>query len=122
MFESLNSTQILLCIMIVLLGVTLIIVGIQLFFVLKDLRKSLVRTDRVLADMEQITSKIIVEQQYVDETLENTHHLMKSVSSGTNVLNSFTKYFGPASIGMSFIKGLTAVLNKKEPPTSHHGS
>lgn len=119
MFENLNSTQILLSIMIILLGVTLIIVGIQLFFVLKDLRKSLVKADRVLDNMEQVTAKVIVEQQYVDEILETTHRFVQTVSSGTSALGSFSKYIGPATVGMSFVKGLLASLNKKD---SHHSS
>ncbi len=120
MFESLNGTQILLAIMIVLLGVTLVIVGIQLFFVLKDLRKSLNRTERILTDMEQITSKLITEQQYVDEILESAHRLMQTVSTGTNAVSSLTKMIGPASIGMSFLKSFTAIMNKRSHGEDSH--
>jgi hypothetical protein len=113
MFESFNSTQILLSIMIVLLGVTLIIVGIQLFFVLKDLRKSLARTERILTDMEQITSRAIVEQQYLDEILESAHRLMQGIASGTSAVTSVSKLLGPASIGMSFLKTFTNIMSKR---------
>ena len=113
MFDSFNSTQILLSIMIVLLGVTLVIVGIQLFFVLKDLRKSLARTERILTDMEQITSRVLVEQQYVDEILENAHRLMQGVASGTSAVSSVGKLIGPASIGMNFLKTFTNIMNKR---------
>lgn len=114
MFTSFNGTQLLLSIMIVLLGVTLVIVGIQLFFVLKDLRKSLARTDRILTDMEQISARLITEQQYVDEILESAHKLVTSVSSATSSVSAVGKLIGPASIGVSFLKTFNGILNKRE--------
>lgn len=120
MFASFNGTQILLSIMIVLLGVTLVIVGIQLFFVLKDLRKSLTRTERILTDMEQITAKLITEQQYVDEILESAHRLMQGVSAGTSAVSSFSRLIGPASVGMSFLKTFTGIMNKRSHQDSNN--
>jgi uncharacterized protein YoxC len=120
MFESFNGTQILLSIMIVLLGVTLVIVGIQLFFVLKDLRRSLARTERVLSDMEQITAKVITEQQYVDEILETVHRLTQGISAGTTAVSSFSRLMGPASVGMAFLKTFTGIMNKRQ--QEHHKS
>jgi uncharacterized protein YoxC len=119
MFDSFNGTQVLLSIMIILLGVTLVIVGIQLFFVLKDLRKSLARTERILTDMEQVSSRLITEQQYVDEILSSAHKLITSVTSATSSVSSITKFIGPASIGMSFIKSFSSILNKRQQEQDH---
>jgi hypothetical protein len=105
--------------MIVLLGVTLVIVGIQLFFVLKDLRKSLARTERILSDMEQISSRLITEQQYVDEILESAHRLVQGISTGTSAVSSVTKLIGPASIGMTFLKTFTSIMNKRSHNQDH---
>lgn len=120
MFESLNSTQILLSIMIVLLGVTLVIVGIQLFFVLKDLRKSLIRSEKVLSDMEQITTRLITEQQYVDEILENAHHLMRGITNGSSAVTSIAKLLGPASVGMGFLKTFNNIISKRSTSKDDH--
>jgi uncharacterized protein YoxC len=114
MFDSFNGTQILLSIMIVLLGVTLVIIGIQLFFVLKDLRKSLAKTDRILSDVEKISAKVVVQQEDADEILQAVRMVATSLSSTTNsVANVTGRIMGPASVGMAVFQAVTRVMAKQ---------
>lgn len=53
-----DISQILLTFVILTLTSFLIIVGIQVFFILKDLRSTLSRLNKVLDDASQITQKI----------------------------------------------------------------
>lgn len=108
---SLTGTQLLLSIMIVLLGVTLIVIGIQLFFVLKDLRKSLARTERILADVEKVSAKAVIQQQYADEVLQGLRTMVSSVSTATS---SVTKLLGPASVGMTAFQTVSRIIAKQQ--------
>lgn len=114
MFTSFNGTQILLSIMIVLLGVTLVIIGIQLFFVLKDLRKSLEKTDRILGDVEKISAKAVVQQEYADEILQAVRQMATSVSHTTSsVSNVAGRVMGPASVGLAVFQAVTRIMAKQ---------
>ena len=114
MFTSFNGTQILLSIMIVLLGVTLVIIGVQLFFVLKDLRKSLERTNRILADVEQISGRAVTEQQYIDEILHGLRSMVVSVSSATTSVSSVTsRIAGPTSMGLAMFQAVSGMMQKQ---------
>lgn len=53
-----DSVQIVLVFVIVALTILLVILGIQVFFVLKDLRKTLSRLNSVLKNAEQITDNV----------------------------------------------------------------
>jgi hypothetical protein len=115
MFTDFNGTQILLSIMIVLLGVTLVIVGIQLFFVLKDLRRSLARTDRILADLEVVSHKMVSEQQYVEDILHTFHSFVTSLANtSASVSGITTKFVNPVSLGMAFFRAFTAMTGKHQ--------
>ena len=99
--------------MIVLLGVTLVIIGIQLFFVLKDLRKSLAKTDRILSDVEKISAKAVVQQEYADEIIQAVRVMATSVSTTTNsVTNVASRIMGPASVGMAVFQAVTKMMAK----------
>lgn len=123
MFTSFNGTQILLSIMIVLLGITLVIIGIQLFFVLKDLRKSLAKTDRILSDVEKISAKAVVQQEYADEIIQAVRVMATSVSQTTNsVTNVAGRFMGPASVGMAVFQAVTKMMAKqKSREKENHG-
>ncbi len=124
---SLTGTQILLSIMIVLLGVTLIVIGIQLFFVLKDLRKSLARTERILADVEKVSAKAVIQQQYADEVLQGLRTMVSSVSSATSSVSHLTtKFLGPASVGLTAFQTVSRIIAKQQEQSKEdqhrHGS
>jgi hypothetical protein len=113
MFTDFNGTQILLSIMIVLLGVTLVIVGVQLFFVLKDLRRSLARTDRILADLEVVSNKMITEQQHLDDILHSLHAFVTSLANTSSSVSSLTsKFANPMAMGMAFFRAFNAITGK----------
>ena len=121
MFGSLNGTQLLLSVMILLLGVTLVIIGIQLFFVLKDLRKNLDKTQRILTDIELISGKAVKEQQYLDEVLSSMRTMFGSVSTATTSVSAMThKLLGPSSVGLTLLQAVNTVIQRrKERETPH---
>ena len=53
-----DPAQILLFIIILILTILLIVLGIQVSFILKDLRKTIAKTNKVLDDTGQITEGI----------------------------------------------------------------
>jgi hypothetical protein len=113
MFGTMNGTQILLSIMIILLGVTLVIVGIQLFFVLKDLRKNLEKTSRILSDVEKISSRAVVEQQYIDDILTGLKGVVSTVSGATSQMTAVSKSFNPATMGLAVFQAVNSILRRK---------
>lgn len=53
-----DSVQLVLVMVIVVLAVLLIVLGIQVFFILKDLRKTIAKTNKVLDNAEVITENV----------------------------------------------------------------
>jgi uncharacterized protein YoxC len=121
MFGSMNTTQILLSIMILLLGVTLVIVGIQLFFVLKDVRRNLEKTHKILGDVEQITAKAVVEQVYLDDILVGLKGMVGSMSSATSSVTSVTKMFSPGGAGTAMFSVVNRMLQKRSAKEGFNG-
>lgn len=114
MFD-LSGSELILTIMIVLLGITLVIIGIQLFFVLKDLRKSLARTDRILSDVEKVSARVVVQQQHADEILQGLRTMVSSVSTATSSVSNITsKFLGPASVGLTAFQTVSRILAKQQ--------
>ena len=53
-----DSVQVILLIVIVVLTVLLVVLGIQVFFILRDLRETISKTNRVLDNADAITENI----------------------------------------------------------------
>lgn len=53
-----DLTQIVLLLMIIVLGATLTLVGVQLFFILREAEKSLRKTNLVLDDLQTFSSNL----------------------------------------------------------------
>ena len=53
-----DAVQVILLVVIVVLTVLLIILGIQVFFIFKELRKTLTKTNKVLDNADSITENI----------------------------------------------------------------
>lgn len=53
-----DTVQVVLLIVIILLTALLIAVGVQVFFILKDLRKTVKRANRILENTETITTNV----------------------------------------------------------------
>ncbi len=53
-----DSTQLLLLIIIIILTVFLVVIGVQVFFILKELKITLTNLNKVLGDVGEITEKV----------------------------------------------------------------
>jgi hypothetical protein len=53
-----DSVQIILLVVIVVLTVLLVVLGVQVFFILKDLRQTISKTNKVLDNADAITEEI----------------------------------------------------------------
>lgn len=76
--------QIALILLIVVLGVFLSVLGIQVFFILKDLKRSLEKLDQVLEDAHHITEDLEKPARAVSEVtqvLESGVRVVKEIGS-----------------------------------------
>ena len=53
-----DSAQLLLLIVVVILTALLLILGIQVYFILQELRRTIIKTNKVLDDIELLTQSI----------------------------------------------------------------
>lgn len=75
-----NVIQIVLLSVIVLLSIILVILGVQVFFILKDFRQTVKKTNKILDDVDLITENV------------------------TSSVNSFSDIFGGASMLTTVLK------------------
>lgn len=75
-----DLTQAVLLSVIIVLTIFLAIIGIQAFFVLKDLRKTLNKLNRLVDDTDSI-----VEQ--VKKPVESAGHIFTAVAAGAGIAN-----------------------------------
>lgn len=76
--------QIALVLLILLLGVMLSILGIQVFFILKDLRKSLDKLELILNDAHEIAEN-------VDKPLQAAADVVSAVESGVKTVKNLVQ-------------------------------
>ncbi|MCA9391961.1 hypothetical protein KC614_02025 [candidate division WWE3 bacterium] len=65
-----QTTQIVLLIMVVVLGATLVAVGVMVIFLIKDLRESMTKVNTILDDVSEITSNVANGSEFLEEVLE----------------------------------------------------
>lgn len=53
-----DTVQIVLLFVIVLLAVLFVVLGVQVFFILKELRKTLSKTNKILDEVENLTDSV----------------------------------------------------------------
>ncbi len=53
-----DSVQLILLIVIIVLTILLVVLGIQVFFILRDVRQTITKTNRILENADSITSNI----------------------------------------------------------------
>ena len=70
-----DSTQLILLFVIVVLTVLLLILGIQVFFILRELRKSIFKMNKVLDDASSITES-------VSEPISSLSSIVSGVKTG----------------------------------------
>jgi hypothetical protein len=74
-----DTIQLVLLLVIVVLAVFLLVLGVQVFFILKDFRRTIGKFNRVLDDTESITSNI-------KKPLSNLSDLASGFRAGGSVL------------------------------------
>jgi hypothetical protein len=70
-----DAVQAVLLFVIVLLTIILIVLGIQVFFILKDVRKTIVKTNRILDTAEEITANVAQPLSFLSTFLVSTRSL-----------------------------------------------
>lgn len=80
----LDTTQILLLILITILGATLVLVGIQFYFILRELKKGLEQVNRILDEFHEAAGNITTGTQHVKESLYEVKELATSVKEGVS--------------------------------------
>lgn len=70
-----DAVQAVLLFVIVLLTIILIILGIQVFFILKDFRKTLTKANRILDTADEITENISQPLSFLSTFLVSTRSL-----------------------------------------------
>lgn len=79
-----ETTQILLIIIVTILTIILTIIGVQLIFILKEFRKSMNKVNRMLDDGSYISSTVV-------KSVSGISGLLTGVKTGLSVLNFFHK-------------------------------
>ncbi len=74
-----DPVQAILLVVIVLLTILLLVLGVQIFFILKELRETLNRANRVLANTQTITESVSEPMSFLSGLLLSTKSL-KSIS------------------------------------------
>ena len=79
-----DSAQIILIIVIILLAILLIALGIQVFFILKEFRKTVSKANRVLDNTSVIT-------QSVSSPISSLSSIATGIKTGATFINLFKK-------------------------------
>jgi len=79
-----DSAQIILIIVIILLAILLIALGVQVFFILKELRKTVSKANKVLDNTNVIT-------QSVSTPISSLSSIATGIKTGASFINLFKK-------------------------------
>ena len=90
-------TEVLLIIVVTTLTITLTIIGVQLFLILRDLRERITKIDPIL-------DNVVVEQEYLNEILVTAKDATHKISETTNYLTD--EVIKPVGNIMSAVKGI----------------
>jgi len=75
-----DSTQLILLFVIVVLTILLLVLGVQVFFILKELRKTIFKMNKVLDDASSITES-------VSEPISSISSIVSGIKTGAFVAN-----------------------------------
>ena len=78
----LDTTQILLLILIVILGGTLVLIGIQLYFILRELRKGIQNVNSLLEELHDAAGNLTSSTQHVKDSMKEVHEMTVRVKEG----------------------------------------
>ena len=82
-----DPVQAVLLLVIILLSILLIVLGIQVFFILRELKRTIVRATKVLENTESITESVSEPMSFISNLLLST----KSLSAISGILKSRKK-------------------------------
>lgn len=85
-----DPAQILLFIVVIVLTVFLVILGIQVSLILKDLRKTIIKTNKILDDTEEMTSA-------VKEPVVGLSGAIMGIKTGSTFLSIINRFSGKES-------------------------
>lgn len=107
-------TEVLLVIVISTLTITLTIIGIQVFLILRDVRDRITKIDPVLENL-------VVEQQYLNDILISAKDASQRVNQTTSYLSE--EVVKPMGNILSAVKSISQLINQFRPknkPSHHH--
>jgi len=81
-----DSVQILLTVVVTTLTVLLVIIGVQVFLILKEVKKTLSRANKILDDIEVLTNS-------VSKPIEEAAHFFSGLKKGTDVIKFIASFF-----------------------------
>ena len=96
-------TEILLIIVVTTLTITLTIIGVQLFLILKDIRERICKVDPIL-------DNLVVEQEYLNEILVTAKETTNKISETTNYIND--EVIQPIGNVVSAVKGVSDLVSQ----------
>lgn len=79
-----DTTQVILIIVVTVLTVLLSVIGVQIVFILMEVRKSLEKMNKMLDDAGEVTGGI-------SRSVTNMGGLMEGIKTGLSVVNIFAK-------------------------------
>lgn len=82
-----DITQAVILSVIVVLAIFLVVIGIQVFFTLKDLRKSLKKANRLMEDADNIVSQI-------KKPVETAGNMLTALTAGAGIAHFIKKITG----------------------------
>jgi len=81
-----DPTQILLTVVVTTLTVLLVIIGIQVFLILKETQKTLSRFNKILDDIEIVTDSVI-------KPIREASNFLSGLKKGTDVIKLVARFF-----------------------------
>lgn len=112
----LDSTQILILIMIVVLGGTLTLVGIQFYLILRELKKGMEKVNGILDEVHQSAMNITTGSQHIKESLQEVKEMATNIKEGlaTPVVSGVASFGLIRSLFAHFFKNKNKVNEEEE--------
>jgi uncharacterized protein YoxC len=81
-----DSAQILLTVVVTALTVLLVIIGIQVFFILKEVQKTLSRVNKILDDVEVLAESVL-------KPVREASNFLSGLKKGTDIIKLVAGFF-----------------------------
>lgn len=80
-----DPVQLVLLIVVVLLAIIMVVLGIQVFFILKDLRTTLSGVNKLIGDSDDVTDAFTILKE-THETLQRVNRLLDTADEATDAI------------------------------------